>query len=257
MEDIALSRARTSGDAFSVRPTHASASAECLRWPQTVVRDCSCGHGARPAISAPIGTRQPSVARTQRRQQRSTGGAPWSALGAWRGRLRWRSSTLRSRCGRIGRGSRSPSSSAFAGKCWCAPPVTGEEESNRCARTERVSPARAALPLPIGTKLTPRVPLRLQIDRKSQVVAWLAARLSSFGHGVVGRGRVGGVPEDARDALLVAALRFRCAWHVPGEHDVGSLVGGLGAASSDFCRGCCRVVREWTPTGRCLGQRVC
>ena len=70
-------------------------------------------------------------------------------------------------------------------------------------------PCRSRLALPIGTQLTPHVPLRLQIDRISQVVAWLATQLSSFGHGVVGRGRVGGVPEDARDALLVAALRFR------------------------------------------------
>ena len=55
-----------------------------------------------------------------------------------------------------------------------------------------------------------------------------------YRHGVVGRGRVGGVPEDARDALLVAALRFRCAWHVPGEHDVGSLVAASGLPAATF-----------------------
>ena len=48
----------------SVRPLRTPGpSAECLRRPHTVVRDGSGGHGARPAIFAPIGTLEPPVAR--------------------------------------------------------------------------------------------------------------------------------------------------------------------------------------------------
>ena len=74
--------------------------------------------------------------------------------------------------------------------------MAGVDELAPCARTARLGPAGGARSLSLGSKPTVPLPLPLQVDEFSRVAARFAALLSLLGSGVVGSGRVEGVPDD-------------------------------------------------------------